>query len=198
MSSACARDFKMATGRTGRPVGRPRKKRQPPLTAEQKRTREFLKDPDRYAVALLNALVALGYGSERACALAIVVWEIGVEAAAPLPSESGLVVTNWWREKTRTGSRAASLRGRETTLRAKRRRLRSRAEILWIRVMASAFMLVLRARDRAAAEREILRRAECVGEGEFARTVMLPMLDAKSGSLPPEFPSKSVSTQKNR
>lgn len=186
----------MVSKPTGRPVGRPRKERPPPLTVEQKRACTFLKDPDRYAVALLNALVALRYGSERACALAIIVWEIGIEGVPPSLSESGLVVTNWVREKTRKGSRAGSLRGRVTTLRAKRRRLRSRIEILWVRVMASAFMLALGARDREAARREILRRAASVGESKFARTVLLPMVEARFDA-PPEFPGKFVSTHPN-
>ena len=54
-------------------------------------------------------------------------------------------------------------------------------------------MLVLGARNCATAKQAILRRAETVGESEFARTVMWPMVDANFRALP-EFPGNFVST----
>jgi hypothetical protein len=134
-------------------------------------------------------------GSERACAMGIAAWQVGIEGDAPWVSGDGRVVTNWERSRTKAGSMAATLRGRESTLRVKRRRARSAEECAWRTVMSSTFMLVLRAREREAAKSAIIARAESVGEGEFARCVMLPMLDAKFSPNPsPEYPGKIVTT----
>jgi hypothetical protein len=164
--------------RTGRPVGRPRKPRPPSLSSEQKLIRKFLNDPDRHSVALLDAMLALEMGTEHACAKSIIVWQVGIERP-PRRSKAGRVVTNWERRHTKGGARAATLEGRVATLRAKRGRIRSGEEVLWRTAMASAFMLVLGARDPDAVKTAIIRRAESVGEGDFARRVMLPMLTAK-------------------
>ena len=59
--------------------------------------------------------------------------------------------------------------GKNRTLRVKQRRARSAEEGAWRAAMASAFMLVLGARDPEAAKSAIIARAEFVGEGEFAR-----------------------------
>ena len=135
-------------------------------------------------------LDALGAGSGRACAAAV---------AAPLLD----VLKTMCKPPPTTG-----LEGLALTLRSKQRRIGNRAtktldpterwvarliEINWRRVMGSAFMLALGAQDRIAAKQAILQRAETVGEGEFARTVMWPMVDAKFDALP-EFSGNFVST----
>ena len=177
--------------RTGSPVGRPCKPRPPPLSREQKLARKFLKDADRYGVALLDAMLALEIGTERACAMGITVWQVGIERA-PRRSRAGRVVTNWESGRTKKGARAATLEGRAATLRVKQGRIRSAEEGRWRAAMASAFMLVLGARDTEAGKTVIIRRAESVGEGEFASRVILPMFAAKSSS--PEFLGNFVST----
>jgi hypothetical protein len=61
--------------------------------------------------------------------------------------------------------------------------------------MASAFMIVIGRRPREDAKSAIVARAGSVGEAEFARWIMLPMLDAKfSLNSSPEFPAKIVTT----
>ena len=186
----------MVSKPTGRPIGRPRKQRSPPPSREQKLAQKFLRDGDRYAVALLDAKLALEMESERACAVSVAVWQVGIEVDPPRVSDDGRIVTNWGRERTQKGAQAATLEGRAVTLRAKQRRTRSAAECIWRTAMASAFMLVLGARCNSEAARSaIVARAESVGEGEFARWFMLPMLAAKFSSNPsPEFPGKTVST----
>ena len=185
----------MVSKPTGRPVGRPRKARSPPPSREEKLGRKFLSDGDRYAGALLDAMLMLEMGSERACAVGVAVWQVGIEADQQRVSTDGRVVTTWERERTKVGSSSATLEGRAATLRAKQRRIRSAAELIWRRAMMSAFMLVLGARARKAVESAIITRAESVGEGDFARRVMLPMLDAKFPPAPsPEFPGEIVST----
>jgi hypothetical protein len=179
----------MVSKPTGRPIGRPRKPRPPRRSRAGRPPQLFPRDPDRYAVALLDALDTLEAGSGRACAAAV---------TAPL-----LDVLQTYSRRPTTG-----LEGLALTLRSKQRRIGNRAtktldpterwvacliEINWRRVMGSAFMLALGAQDRIAAKQAILQRAETVGEGEFARTVMWPMVDAKFDALP-EFSGNFVST----
>jgi hypothetical protein len=185
----------VVTKPTGRPRGRPRKPRPPPPSREEKRWRKFLQDPDRYAVALLDALLALEAGSERACAMAVVAMRIGVEGN-PQHRAGGSVVTNWECKPTRKGSRAGTLEGAAVTLRQKRAHCGSPLEATWRTAMASAFMVVIGARNPEAARPVILQRAAAVGERRFAERVMLPMLVAKfapSETLP-EFLAKTPST----
>lgn len=178
---------------TGRPVGRPRKSRPPRRPRAGRPQQNFRDDPDRYAVALLDAMLALEVGPERACAMGIAAWQVGIEGDPQRVSSDGRVVTNWERWRTRMGALAATLRGKEATLRAKQRRIRSAEERTWRAAMASAFMLVLGARDPEAVKATVLARAQSVGEGEFARWFMLPMLAAKFSSNPsPEFPTNFV------
>jgi RNA polymerase sigma factor (sigma-70 family) len=52
---------------SGRPRGRPRKERPPRPSREEKFARAFLCDPDRFAVALIDAMLKLERGTARAC-----------------------------------------------------------------------------------------------------------------------------------
>jgi hypothetical protein len=171
----------MVTKPTGKPVGRPRKPRPPRRACAGRPTLPFRNDPDRYAVALLDAMLALEMGSERACAMGIAALQVGIEAGSRRILNER-VVTNWHRKHTGPGSLAATLRGRESTLRAKQRRIRSAEERTWRTTMASTFMLVLGARDPEAVKAAVLARAQSVGEGKFAKHLMLPMLAAKFSS----------------
>lgn len=160
----------MASKRTGRPVGRPRKPRPPRRAHAGRPPQNFVRDdPDRYAVALDDALLAFELASERACASAL---------AAQL-----LAVL-----KTRKPTPTTGLEGLAVTLRSKQRRCRSAEEGHWRAVMASCFMLVLGARNQEAVRLVILARAKSIGEGEFAGGVLLPMLAAKFAQTSvPEF-----------
>ena len=179
----------MVTKPTGRPVGRPRKPRLPRCARPGRPPQRFLDDPDRYVVALLDAMLALEMGSERACAVAVADQLLTVlETRRPRPTtgQEGLALTLRSKQR-RIGNRATK------TLHSKQRHFASLIEANWRRTMGSAFMLALCAADCAAAKQAILQRAEAVGEGEFARTVMWPMVDAKFGALP-EFSGNFVST----
>ena len=189
----------MVTKPTGKPVGRPRKPRPPRRVRAGRPTLPFRNDPDRYAVALLDAMLALEMGTGRACAIGIAAWQVGIEGDAPRVSDDGRIVKNWERERTKRGSLAGTLEGRALTLRSKQRRCRSADESQWRKAIASAFMLALRAPDRGASKRTILERADGVGEREFARRVMVQMLEEKLLPTPsPEFPSNFVSRPKAR
>jgi GAF domain-containing protein len=89
----------MVTKPTGKPVGRPRKPRPPRRACAGRPTLPFRNDPDRYAVALLDAMLALEMGSERACAMGIAALQVGIEAGSRRILNER-VVTNWHRKHT--------------------------------------------------------------------------------------------------
>lgn len=149
----------MVSKPTGRPVGRPRKPKRPRRPQAGRPPQTFRNDPDRYAVALLDAMLALELGSERACALGIAVWQVGIEATPRQIVSDRHVLTSWLRKPTRTGALAATLEGRALTLRSKQRRRCSGEDGAWRTAMASSFMLVLGACNLESVKSTILARA---------------------------------------
>jgi hypothetical protein len=142
-------------------------------------------------VALLDALAAFEMAPERTCAKAI-----------------ASVLLDSMRRSEGLPPPTTGLEGLAVTLRSKHRRVGNRArkipddprdhlnnlnEVTWRSTMASAFTLVIGARDPTTAKAAILERAKTVGEGEFAQRVMFAMVDAKFGASP-EFPTNIVST----
>jgi hypothetical protein len=186
----------MVSKPTGRPRGRPRKERPPRRPKAGRPPLRFRDDPDRYAVALLDALLALDMGSEYACSMGVAAWLVGLDGDPARVRSDGLTSTNWWRRRTRGGVSAGTLQGKAATLKQKRRRCRSLGEAAWRRAMAACFMLTIGARNPETAKPAILDRAASVGEREFAERVMLPMVAAKftSKSLLPEFIGDFAST----
>jgi hypothetical protein len=164
----------MVTKRTGRPRGRPRKPARPRL-AHGRPKKSLRNDPDRFEIALLDAMLALGLGSERACAAAIVTNLIGVELEAPkLVTKSGrsYVATSW--RGTQPGAQAGTLEGRIATLRGKRRDYQSEADLYWRMAMSAAFNAAIAIPDKAQAERVALHAATMAGEEcEYARLLQL-------------------------
>jgi hypothetical protein len=171
----------VVTPRTGRPRGRPRKPASPakPRRSVGHPPLSFSDDPDRYRVACLDALLALGIGSERACARALAALDVAIEDGAEKFAPDGRVVTTWKRFTTRVGATAATPDGRAETLREKQRRCRSPEEANWRRAMSFCFKVALHPRDRLRAKAGVLTLATVVGEGDFAQRVLWPMIDAR-------------------
>jgi len=120
---------------------------------------------------MLDAMLALGLGSERACAAAIVTNMIGAEIFGPF-GQSQYVVTRW--QGTKTGTRAATIDGRVATLREKRRIYRSEIDLGWRTAMGAAFQAVLAVPDRGQAESIAMLAATMAGEErEHARLLQL-------------------------
>lgn len=167
----------MASPRTGRPRGRPRKPK-PPARPRGNQPYDFFRDPDRYAIALLDVLLADGAGSARDLSFAIAAWQVGIEAESPSGAKHpGLVATHWLTKRTIPGARAATLEGRAATLRQKQaRKTIPTAQAEWRTTMASCFNIVFGARDRARAQAAVLERAATVGEQDFAWLVLCPMI----------------------
>lgn len=139
----------------------------------------LIDDPDRYEIAELDALIPQQRGTEHAWAKGTTYLSIGVEGEAGRLSADGRhVVTNWQRDRTRRGSNAGTIKGRLATLRAKRRRYRSAADIHWRATMSAAFQAVFTLTDRQQAKRVALAAAKIVGEVEFAYRVLWPMIEA--------------------
>jgi hypothetical protein len=136
------------------------------------------KDPDRYAVALLDAMLSLRFGSERACALAVATLVVGLEGGVERLSPDGRhVITNWEKNKTLKGATAGTLEGCAATLREKRRRYRSNADVHWRTAMSAAFRVVLT--NPPNAKKFALLATETVGQGDFCRCVLFKMIDAR-------------------
>jgi hypothetical protein len=172
--------------RTGRPVGRPRKPKPKPKPHGRPRY-DFLSDSDRFPVTLLDAMIELGMGSERACALGIIVQEVGWPGRPPEPSSKypGLIVTNWRRETKPGVSKPKTIAGRAATLREKRRCAPTDPTLRrWRRVMVQCFKVVLAARDPGSAKAAVMYWASLIGECVFAREVLCKMIDVKFS--PPE------------
>jgi hypothetical protein len=170
----------VVTKRTGRPPGRPRKPRPPRRSKPGRPPQDFRHDPDRYAIALLDAMLVLEMGSRFDCARAVAVWLVGWEAAEQRASveHPGFVVTNWRAKPTRPGAAAATVKGKALTLLQKQ----SRPADFRREMLAQAFDLVLRARNREATAKLapiVFQMAAMVGEGEFGARVMVPMMIAK-------------------
>jgi hypothetical protein len=169
----------MVTKRTGRPRGRPRK----PVKPRARVGRPSLtlrKDPDRYAIGCLDAMLALGLASERACGIALAAILIGVESTGARPSaDSRHVLTRWELFRTQTGSTAGTLEGLAVTLRMKRRRYRSTSDIRFRTAMGAAFQAVFAIPDMQMAKQVSLAAAASIDEAEFAHRVLGPMIHAR-------------------
>jgi len=145
-------------------------------------------------VALLDALLALGMGSKRACTAAVAAELVGLQGDRPRPSieHPGLIVCSWERKSTRQGARAGTLEGKAATLREKQRCCWTLKERAWRKAMAYAFMLTIDSRrPREVLRSLIVQTAAAVGEGDFASTVMLRMLAERTL---PEFLTNLAST----
>lgn len=159
---------------TGRPRGRPRK---PPKPRKNVGRPKLLlrNDPDRYALAIIDTMLALKMGnSERDCAIAIAAVLVGVEGP-PKPSPDRYhEVTNWELFKTKIGSTAATLEGMAATLRAKRKRYNTDADLIWRTAMRAAFGAVFTLPEDQGIS-DAMRAAAMVGESDFAQRVLRPM-----------------------
>ena len=153
----------MASPRTGRPRGRPRKPK-PPARPRGNQPYDFFRDPDRYAIALLDVLLADGAGSARDLSFAIAAWQVGIEAESPSGAKHpGLVATHWLTKRTIPGARAATLEGRAATLRQKQaRKTIPTAQAEWRTTMASCFQhRVWRARPGPRPSRSARAGSHC-------------------------------------
>jgi hypothetical protein len=171
------------TKATGHPRGRPPKPktRQPPGKRGGP-AQTIQGDQDRFSVALLQALLAFEMSSERQCALLVAAIDTGHERGSEQASEVHSRVQTSWEKAVRRGA-AASFEGRAASLRGKLRKYLNNPDPharRWLVNIASACMLAIGAKDKERAKMAALARAGVVGEEEFARQVLWPMIDAKN------------------
>jgi len=169
----------MVTKRTGNPRGRPPKP-MPPRRDRGRPTKFFSirNDPARFQIAMLDAMLALQWGSERACAAAIVAYLISFEASPPELRADGYVVTRW--RGTKPGA-AATIDGRVATLREKRRTYHSGSDLAWREAMGAAYQAVLMLPNKDQAKHVALAAAQMAGE---KGTHLSELIDARfSGHL---------------
>lgn len=142
-----------------------------------RRRSRLIDDTDRYVIALIDALIAHG-GTEYACCIGVAALLIGVKGPKADRIDAGRIVMNWERKQTQAKRGVtATLGGKASTFRAKRRRYRSAANTHWRAVMSAAFQAVFTLADRQQAKRVALAAAKIVGEAEFAYACLWPMID---------------------
>jgi len=155
----------MVSPQTSKPRGRP--------------PYDFLHDPERYAIAYVDALVALGVSETdafKAAAAHIVGIPMGYRTVDSrrrrgrgLVEGGGLI--NYDR-KTR-------IEGKAVTLRRKFKQSTAPEELVWRVTMGRAFLLALRGKDLYRCASKIEELAKSVGEVAYAQTVLSPLLAAK-------------------
>jgi hypothetical protein len=169
----------MATPKTGRPRGRPRKPKPEENSAKLKRGRQKLDplaDPDRYAVALIRALTAIGIANERPAAETVAAFINGNEISSGTRSDGMVFISFEMRNVT--------VAGRYSTLKKKLdRNFITQKEAEWHLAMSTAFTIALGAKHPLELH-QIMTFARAVGEDEFAKRVLIPMAKARiSGDL---------------
>jgi hypothetical protein len=136
----------------------------------------WTKDPHRYAVALLDALLAFEMASERQCALlaaAIMLGERVEKISLDALNRHPGMIGEAYDKAFGSGESTATFEGRAATLRQKYRAKCNPATAQWRIAMAGIFMLVIGAKDREKVKREALARAAEIGEEVFVRDVLL-------------------------
>ena len=156
----------MVSPQTGRPRGRP--------------PYDFLRDPERYAIAYIDALGVLGTSETDAFKIAaaqIVGVPIGCRTVDPRRKRGrGLVGGG---ELVNYDNGPTTIVGKADTLRRKFKRPMSPEERVWRLAMGRAFLLALRGKDWDRCASKIEELAKSVGEAAYAQTVLLPLLAAK-------------------
>ena len=171
----------MVTPRTGRPRGRPK---------------NFLRDPERFAIPYARALMTVYQASENA-AFATAAAELrGVKIEAkfvgprrmrgrgavppgilvPYRAEEG----RGWEQAYRRGNTLKEFFEHKASV-LRRKAHRAKAEYpKWYGAMVRAFELALRPeKDQEFSATEIMRLAMSVGEAAYAHAALLPLLSAK-------------------
>ena len=139
----------------------------------------LINDSDKYVVACIDGLMALDFGVEHACAMGVAALLVGITGEADR-FDGRHVVTNWERYRTRAAPQMpATLEGLVSTFRDKRRRYRAADDLRWRTAMGAAFQAVFALTDQQQAKRAALIAAMTVGEAEFARAKLWPMIDAR-------------------
>jgi hypothetical protein len=155
----------MVSPQTGRPCGRP--------------PYDFLGDPERYAISLIDALVVLGTSETDAFKIAaaqIVGIPMGCRTVDPRRKRGrGLVqggeLINY--------DRKIRIEGKAVTLRRKFKQSTAPEELAWRVTMGRAFLLALRGKDLHRCASKIEELAKSVNEAQYAQAVLLPLLAAK-------------------
>ena len=166
----------MVTPRTGRPRGRPKK--------------DFLRDPERFAIPCALALMTVFNASENDAFTVAAAWLLGTATnARPVGPRhkrgrgampAGTLVT--YERAFCRGSSTVTFAGKAATLRKKAVKVCAERGA-WCYAMSRAFVLALRpGKDRQSSALEIMRLTASAGEGAYALAVLLPLLAAARSS----------------
>jgi hypothetical protein len=154
----------MVTPRTGRPRGRPRY--------------DFLRDPERFAVAFVDALTALGTSETDAFKIAaaqLVGIPVSIETVEPRRKQGRGAIPGG--TLVSYDQAAVSIAGKGDSVRRKFKMSCTQEVAAWRVAMGRAFILTLIGTDTAPPEVEEL--AASVGEADYTKRVLLPMITAR-------------------
>ena len=154
----------MATPKTGKPKGRP--------------SLSWIDDPDRYAIALAEGLMLSRGESERVAFDTAVALTSGQECESS-KKPRGKRPPDWVKSAFRIPV-MVSISGRSSTLRKKANgKVLTHEEANWRKSMTLAFALVFAGKDFDRCSEKIIELTCAIGEDEYGRNVLLPMLDAR-------------------
>jgi len=166
----------MVTPKTGKPRGRPPK--------------SFRRDPERYAIALSDALQLLGL-TEKSSFDLVAALIVGRETTSNIVADGRLKVQY---ESALPGSPSVTILGKSDTIRGKSK-LRARKgserkelsldDANWRLKMALAFAATFSAKDLKSGADLICQLTSEINESKYAEAVLLPMMKAKFD--PPDF-----------
>ena len=150
--------------------------------------KQFVHDPERYAICSADALMALGASSNDAFAT-VAVQMLGEPVAeqnvAPRRKRGrglmagGIQIT--YQRRAVGGGSAANFEGKASTLRRKAKAAeRDPQAVAWRKAMGRAYVLALTAKDHERCAAIIMELAAVAGERAYARDVLLPLVAART------------------
>jgi hypothetical protein len=162
-----------ATTAMPRRVGRPRK--------------AFLRDPDRFLMALALAYRALGMSLRGGCEAAVATmegWPVGINRNRGRHGR-GMNLLDWRYELKRRPGAAATIDGRARGLRQKIKNCRGdAAAVRWLGLMHLAFLAAWQVKNM---ESEILQLAQAAGETEYATDKILKIRKLATDNFSPQI-----------
>jgi hypothetical protein len=150
--------------------------------------KQFVHDPERYAIARADAFMALGV-SENDAFMTVAAQLLGAVVAEQRVGPrrkrgrgliaGGMQIT--YERRAVGGGSAASFAGKATTLRLKAKAAeRDPQAVAWRKAMGRAQVLALTGNDHERCAAIIAELAAVAGEQAFARDVLLPLLAART------------------
>jgi hypothetical protein len=150
--------------------------------------KQFVRDPDRYAISRADAYMVLGI-SENDAFMTVAVQTLGEAVAEQRVGPrrkrgrgliaGGIQIT--YERRAVGGGSAVTFAGKATTLRLKAKAAEQDPQaVAWRKAMGRAHVLALTGKDHERCAAIIVELAAVAGEQAYARDVLLPLLAART------------------